>query len=288
MRISNRMKKTLSTIIAVILIVGAVGAVAAFATNDSKPAGAMFKVGGLNPTTGKYVDTKQTIYTENAFDCAGLRVEPDFESTVTYDIYYYDKEGKLLDVVDGLEDVYDKDFEVAAECRIVIHPEIPEDVDAEDFEVKFWEVSKYANMLTVTNSKDGSIYGDFENLLDAEQDIEGYHLFDSTGSTIVSENFAEKAGAKVNLSAKVTKDYEYYDVWIYVESDTNAVYQMAAIFDDTGKVTKSKESSETALLTKPVWIKLTLEAPDVDSLHGYFIGVSCALNSDVYIYGYND
>ena len=105
MKITRKWKKILSTALACLVLVGAVGAVAAFATNDSKPAGAVFKVGGLDPVTGKYVKTDKSIYTEKAFECIGLRIEPDFDSTVKYDVYYYDADGNLLETHVGLTEI---------------------------------------------------------------------------------------------------------------------------------------------------------------------------------------
>ena len=51
------------------IIIGALGSVVAFAHNDTKSAGAIFKVGGLDETTGKYIENDKTIYTEKAIDC---------------------------------------------------------------------------------------------------------------------------------------------------------------------------------------------------------------------------
>ena len=164
MRITRKWKNILSIGLAVLVLFGAVGVVASFATNDSKPAGAVFKVGGLDPETGKYVKTDKTIYTEEAIDAYGLRIEPDFESTVTYDIYYYDNEDKLLAVVEGQTEIYDEDFEVAEKCRIVVHPEIPEDTKEKDFKVHFWDIAKYASMLKITVSKESNGIN-YENLL---------------------------------------------------------------------------------------------------------------------------
>lgn len=187
MRITKNWKNILSIGLAVLVLFGAVGAVAAFATNDSKPAGAVFKVGGLDLETGKYVKTDKTIYTEKAIDAYGLRIEPDFESTVTYDIYYYDNEDKLLRVFDNLTDVYDQDFEVASKCRIVIHPEIPEDTKEKDFKVHFWDIAKYASMIKITVSKESNGIN-YENMYNKETLITGKCLsfnYDSDGKPIL-------------------------------------------------------------------------------------------------------
>ena len=187
MKITRKWKKILSTALACLLLVGAVGAVASFATNDSKPAGAVFKVGGLDPVTGKYVDTDKSIYTETAIDAYGLRIEPDFESTVTYDIYYYDNEDKLLRVVSGQTEVYDADFEVAPKCRIVIRPEIPEDTKEKDFKVHFWDIAKYASMLKITVSKKSNGIN-YENMYNKETLITGKGIslnYDNDGKPIL-------------------------------------------------------------------------------------------------------
>ena len=172
----SKFKKGICIAAAIILGIVVLGFMSTIFANDSKNAGAIFKVGGLDEITGKYVENDKTIYTEKAIDCYGLRIEPDFESTVTYDIFYYDGEDKLLKVVKGLSDVYDEDFEVAEKCRIVIHPEIPEDVKEKDFKVRFWNVAKYSSMLKITNSKKSNVIDYSNNLYNEEKLIKGYGL----------------------------------------------------------------------------------------------------------------
>lgn len=256
---TRKMKKTLSTILAVILIVGAVGAVAAFATNDSKPAGAMFKVGGLNPTTGKYVDTDKSIYTEKAFDCFGLRVEPDFESTVTYDIYYYDDDEKLLRVVEGLTEVYSEKFELAAKCRILIHPEIPDDVKEKDFKVSIFDVAKYASMLNITVSKEASTL-DFTNLYDEEFMMYGQSIVTSEGTINKATDYRADAKSKVSPLVEIDKGEDTLEVWVKHELPP-PVSTFVVFFDGDGNYINHHQE-DIKSFDDSGWKKYSFEIPE--------------------------
>ncbi len=252
-------KNILSIGLAVLVLFGAVGAVASFATNDSKPAGAVFKVGGLDPETGKYVKTDKTIYTEEAIDAYGLRIEPDFESTVTYDIYYYDGEDKLLAVVDGLTEVYDEDFEVAEKCRIVVHPEIPEDTKEKDFKVYFWEVMKYANMLDVTVSKKSSKV-EYSNIYDEEIMLEGFTIVSDSSVIETSTNYIEKSTSKVSTPIEVDSEEEKIEVWIRHDLPPQYITYII-FFDEEGKyISCYSESIEK--FNNNGWSKITFDVPE--------------------------
>ena len=259
MKINYKWKKILSTVLAVVLLVGAVGAVAAVASNDSKPAGAVFKIGGLDPVTGKYVDTDKSIYTEEAFDCYGLRVEPDFESTVTYDIYYYDGKDKLLAVVEDQTEVYDEDFEIAEKCRIVIHPEIPEDTNEKDFKVYFWEVMKYANMLDITVSKNSSKV-EYSNIYDEEIMLEGFTIVSDASVIETPTNYIEKSTSKVSTPIEVDSEEEKIEVWIRHDLPPQYITYII-FFDEEGKyISCYSESIEK--FNNNGWSKITFDVPE--------------------------
>lgn len=278
------------------LIIGALGSVVAFAQNDTKSAGAIFKVGGLDETTGKYIENDQTIYTEKAIDAYGLRIEPDFESTVTYDIFYYDGEDKLLKVVKGLTDVYDEDFELAAKCRIVIHPEIPDDVKEKDFKVRFYEVAKYSSMLKITNSKEsnGIIY---ENLIDYESFEKGYALtldYDSDGKPILPNIFEVSNNEDVSnfsLSPVLEIEESIDGVVFFVKCDfPPSGYVYFYIANEDGQCVDTAVLSSSSILSLDNnWHMFKLSESSIEEAKYVRVCLDYSIEIDeIYMYGYND
>lgn len=281
MRITKKWKNILSIGLAVLVLFGAVGAVASFATNDSKPAGAVFKVGGLDPETGKYVKTDKTIYTETAIDAYGLRIEPDFESTVTYDVYLYDNEDNLVEVILGNSEVYVNKYEFIPSARIVIHPEIPEDVKEKDFKVHIWDVAKYANMLTITNSKEESIYGRFDNLCLTGKEIEGYDLVDIVGGREISSKDLVNVIRDIRLG-----DFDKIDIWIYLDVELKAVPAFAFYKKDGTYIVHHHINPDD--FDRPVWTKLTIDLTEFEEEYIFDASIPVTSSGKIYVYGYND
>ena len=47
-----------------------------------------FSIGGLD-VNGEYIDTESSIFTEDIFECDGLECTLDFDSAISYQIYFY-------------------------------------------------------------------------------------------------------------------------------------------------------------------------------------------------------
>ena len=283
MRITKKWKNILSIGLAVLVLFGAVGAVAAFATNDSKPAGAVFKVGGLDPETGKYVDTDKTIYMEKGVAAYGLRVEPDFESTVTYDVYLYDGSDNFLEAELGNSEVYECENVLACEARIVIHPTIPEDVKEKDFKVRFYEVQKYASMLNITNSKKNAKY-DFNNLF-VEKNVLKNFCINSSGVGGSINNLISSENLSTTDLIELDGKYDYYDVYVYIIIPPKSpVYVNVA---DSNGVVILAEDLELDGVTVEGWYKTTIDVSEFEDAAS--MRVSFPNDSkNCYIYGYND
>ena len=287
-------KKIIGIVLVGALLVGILSSFAVFA-NDTKSAGAIFKVGGLDETTGKYVETDKSIYTERAIDAYGLRVEPDFESTVTYDIYFYDGTDNLLKVVKGLKNVYDEDYEIASKCRIVIHPEIPDDVKEKDFKVRLWEVAKYASMLKITNSKESNGI-DYHNLYDKNNVISGSFL-----NIIPDENNEPTLGGSI-YAIDTSEIYAAYSTTPVIELDKNAdgivvfvnlVYppeNWANVFlaNAEGKIISARPISSNGVGLGDGWQMLKLSETDIEDAVYARVSYNTACVNDMYIYSFND
>lgn len=111
-----------------------------------------FSLGGLDDN-GKYVETKESIYTKDAFQCQGLTVTPEFESQVTYQIFFYDELGEFLYKTEVLEKAFRDEVDITAtHARIVITPN--EDEDGEAVKINVFNKSKYAKQITITVNKE--------------------------------------------------------------------------------------------------------------------------------------
>ncbi len=142
------------TVVVVLLTFAVVAGVASFFDSHTKTIYPTFYVGGIDETTGEHVETDGSIYTRKSFDCEGLVVELDFDSHVTYQVFYYDE----LDNYISASSVYEKGAELdvpenAVSARIVVTPIWDElNVEEDDQNIKWYDVSEYANQLKITTT----------------------------------------------------------------------------------------------------------------------------------------
>ncbi|MCM1441010.1 MAG: hypothetical protein NC131_17680 [Roseburia sp.] len=129
-----------------------VKAIVDYTKNDLKTISPSFEVGNLG-SDGKYVDDESTLYTKDAFACYGLQVKPDFDSTVNYQIFYYDILDNYISSTDFMSEGYiDKVPINGAYARIVIEPR-----NDEDGKISFIERVKYSSQLTIKVKKNQDI-----------------------------------------------------------------------------------------------------------------------------------
>lgn len=157
MRISGKTKELIKNIVSVVLVVGTLlGAVALFKGLGADEDGLVkvspsFEIGGLNEY-GKYRESDGSIYTKEAFECQGLNVAMEFDATISYEIFFYDKYGEFL----YSSGVLTKDFKdelpsTVSHARIQITPDwnALDIKNTKDQVVKWYEVLKYAKQLTI-------------------------------------------------------------------------------------------------------------------------------------------
>lgn len=151
MKYSNKNSKWKAIIITVVVVVLTLGSVAVVATvfGNNKNASLDFSIGALNEN-GEYVESDKSLYTKEAFEFDSVKVVRDFESTVKYQLYYYDE----LDNFVSCSEELTKTSEITAPegarfARIVITPMFDSDVKKEDQIIKWYDVSKYAKQLEV-------------------------------------------------------------------------------------------------------------------------------------------
>lgn len=133
-----------------------VKAIVDYTKNDLKKITPTFEVGNLG-NDGKYIDDKSTLYTKDAFACYGLQVKLDFNSTVNYQIFYYDVLDNYISSTDLLGLGYSGEAPVnGAYARILIVPK-----NDEDGKISLTERVKYSSQLTIKVNKNQDINNRF-------------------------------------------------------------------------------------------------------------------------------
>ena len=279
-KLSKKLKSIICATLVVAVSVACIGGIAAFAKRDTKSiSSTAFAVGGLDEN-GKYLETSQSIYTKNAFECKGLRITPDFDATLTYDVYLYDSDNELLEAKTGLTDVFKDVTPLAKTARVVIHPEIPSDVKEKDFKIRFYQIYGYANDLDITVDKDQTFYltGNLYN----ENKVTSGKTFNPTIGTAVT--LTENASTKVTEKILVSDDWNMVDVYIKNTEDTDV--QTCAVFceSDDKIITRSILNYNSSDLGE--WVRITIEIP-VNPEADYLM-VKLPSTAECCIFGYND
>ena len=294
-------KKMICAFLAFAAVVASVGGITAIIGNKTKTISPLsFEVGALDEN-GKYKEDNQSIYTKEAFNCIGLRVEPEFDSQLTYDVYYYDYNGVLIEKKLGFEGIYDEDFPIAKMARIVVHPEIPEDIDDDEFKISFFDKYEYARKVKITVDKNQEyLYDNCLNLYDANQVTENM-IFNSLAplKDWSSTNLVESLGANLTNKIAVDGSCDKIDIYIYLESG-EGVWPAIGLFNADGSLVKVEDEYFAAIgdvtsVVKPCWYKMSLEIPKLDSYEGVHLMVKIptvtavdAPSTICYIFAYND
>ena len=149
---TNKSKKTILSIVLIvlscILVFGLVfGLAKTVGDKDTKTIHPSFSVGSLT-ADGKFQESENQIYTKKAFECTGLNVALDFDAEITYQIFFYNYDGTFNSATESLSAHYtDGSPLFATHARIVITPN-------EDKEIKWYEVSGYANQISIKVDKE--------------------------------------------------------------------------------------------------------------------------------------
>ena len=276
-------KQIICGVLAGIVLIACIGGISScFKEETTKEiSSSAFERGGLDEN-GKYVETNASIYTKEAFACKGLRVVPDFESQITYDVYYYDHDDRFIESKLGLSSVYDEDYPLAQYARIVIHPNASK--TDKNFGISWFDIRYYCDDITITVDKDQTTkYASFNNLYIDEAAIVG-KSFDEHGNDSVVTVY-DNALMKMSAEIPVEGDNQFYDVFIRrtVESDAYAVGVIAADSDDKILV---RESYNLIDLKAGEWCKMTIELPDFND--SMYLVVRMPKDADCYIFGYNE
>lgn len=231
MKLKYKTRKTLSQILSILLVCaigfGAVMGISALSkklNEDTKVIHPSFEVGGLD-TDGQYKETDASIYTKEAFECLGLEVKLDFDSNVSYQVYYYDDLDKFI----SASTVYSESMKLAVplnatHARLVVAPIWDSDVDKDDRVCHWYDVFKYANQLEISVLKDQEVE---VNLIETLELTElGYAR---TWSAIMSAEPISMAGYRTTVNATDVTAYEEIEI-----SVSNGGYVCYIFYDATG------------------------------------------------------
>ena len=173
-RFANSPWRTVLIIVLVVaLLMGAIFGLRSIFSEEDKDAkktiSVSYSIGELSDA-GKYVEAETAIYTKEAFECQGVRITPDFDNTVTYEVYFYDEDGYFISKSKEMDNIFTGEPLLAKYARIKITP-------VDDESVSWWEIAKYAGQLKVeVNVKQN----DFKNVakFSAAVDSGAWHVSD--------------------------------------------------------------------------------------------------------------
>lgn len=283
-RIKSKWKNLLCGVLVVLTIFGACAGLAVLSKKDTKEIGAGAFTRGALDENGIYVASEQSIYTKEAFGCIGLRVEPDFEAQATYDVYYYDSNGRMIESVKGLDGIYDEDYPLAQYARVVIHPEIPDGVLARDFKIGYFDVRGYAKDFTITvNKNQNYLYKNSLNLYVEDNATVG-SAFD-IASKLDTLALTENANAKVTEEIAISGEYEKYDIYVRC-SEVKDVTLVAAVATTADNKFVVREGINIEDLNAGEWCKLTIEVSEAEE--AAYLRATMPVDAECYIFGYND
>ena len=268
-----------AAVIACAVVIGLAAGIAFLVKNDTKKISpGEFSLGSLDEN-GKFVKSEQALVTKDTFECIGLRIEQDFDSNATYDVYYYDYDERFIEAKMGLTGVYDEDYPLAKLARVVIHPEIPEDVLLDDFKVRFWEVRGIAKELTITVDKNQEYKYDTANLyVEANAVVDSSFTYGEDGKTVT---IVECDGEKVTEPIPVT--YKNYDVYIRLTEEFDDYTAAIVLTEDNQLVYKADKNMDD--LAAGEWVKLEVNLKNLSD--GYTLMAKMPASAECYIFGYD-
>lgn len=151
-----RTNKTINTVLIVLIILFSVGVLALIGNNiltkdDYEKVSLNFERGSLT-TYGKYSETNESIYTKDSYDIEyGFKVELNFNSTIKYQLFFYDDLDNFISSTNYYEESIDfESFNLpvgAKKVRLVITPIYSDELLEDEKIIKWYEINKYSKQL---------------------------------------------------------------------------------------------------------------------------------------------
>jgi len=152
-----------------------------------------YEVGGLDGN-GNYMSTNASIYTKKPIECQGLNCNLVFDSTIEYQLYFYDQNNEFVHTTGKLTGTFVEDSVpfFAKYVRIVIMPN-------DDDKVTTLEVGKYAKQLNVSVNREQGFKNYTENLWEFEK--AGYIIKDTGVFDDVGDHANNVMSKLINVSS---------------------------------------------------------------------------------------
>lgn len=135
----RKTKKLLTVILSIALAIGIITAgVFLLKPKDTKRIYPTYHIGSINES-GDFVESDDAIYSD-LFECQGLKIEPNFNSKVSYSVYFYRFDESFVDSELNLTTTYEApENDIVKYARIVIIPDRG-DKSEEDYKIWFWNI----------------------------------------------------------------------------------------------------------------------------------------------------
>ena len=198
----NKIAKTILIVVLCLAVVGGIFGVVVWTQSDKFDQKDLsflgkYEVGGLD-SNGNYMSTNASIYTKKPIECQGLNCNLVFDSTISYQLYFYDQNNEFVHTTGKLTGTFTEDGVpfFAKYVRIVITPN-------DDDKVTSMEVVKYAKQLKVSANREQGFKNYTENLV-------------KVGTLDKAVN--QSTGELVDLADKSNFVSEYIDIAPYDEA----------------------------------------------------------------------
>ena len=152
------LRRVISLVLAALLIAGVVTGISAIVSSvndDKKEISPDFERGGIDEK-GKAFETNGSLYTPEAFEAKGLEIKLEFDSHLSYQIFWYDEH----DVFKSCTEVMTSGGEwfTPANCRarIMLIP-LWDELDDDDNEIGWFDVWGYTSDIEIRVDKDQTI-----------------------------------------------------------------------------------------------------------------------------------
>jgi len=220
------------------LCIGAVAGIGALANKSDDPTKTLnpsWAIGGLT-AQGQYLETKESIYTKNAFECQGLDIEIDFDNNISYQVFFYDFENDFLSSTGKLTANYNEETTpvLASYARIVVTPK-------DDQKISWYEKGGYADQLTITVNKEQKVV--------EKKDLTSLFTFTSGKAVIADSTSAGfgtlydstsfKASENVDISRYVGKTLEITLPIYTTNAGTECIYGLVFFDEDENPINTS-------------------------------------------------
>ena len=245
-------KKLLVVGLSAILGVGAIFGItrlAEKAEETHKKITPTFTVGGLNES-GKYEETEESIYTKTAFECDGLDITLEFDSNVSYSVFFYNKDAEFISSTGKLTSSYDEKTtpEKADYARIVITPN-------DDDKVSWYEVSKYAKQLTIEVSKVQTPYTSYSEELN------------KTCNAVKFVYIGHGNNTATGFSPNILSPYHWYGDVDLTEYDEMIIKLEAGYLDGTVTIEDEEKSNVMVFSAEPFGYYNSMKNLGCDIIH---------------------